>query len=202
MSRDLPQRRGTAWAKVLTDARGLTYIELMMCVVIMAILGTVALPTAMHAHRRTQEAQLKRALSQIRNAIDAYHEDWKNGYIVADDDQPYPEDLEVLTQEWEYTGPGAKQPAAQSQPTGPRSAFDDSFDDDDDEIQIQTKIYLPRIPKDPFNEHDDEWDVSGWKARAYDDDWDTTTWGGDDVYQVYSSSFYLALDGLTRYEQW
>ena len=64
------------------------------------------------------------------------------------------------------------------------------------------KIYLRRIPKDPFNAYDDEWDVSGWRARCYDDEPDSSSWCGEGVYDVYSSSDLESLDRRSTYEEW
>jgi general secretion pathway protein G len=38
--------------------------------------------------------------------------------------------------------------------------------------------------------------------RSYQDDWDSSSWGGENVYDVYSVSPILALDGNTRYNEW
>ena len=37
--------------------------------------------------------------------------------------------------------------------------------------------------------------------RSYQDDWDSTSWGGENVYDVYSLSPGIALDG-TYYNEW
>ncbi len=57
------------------------------------------------------------------------------------------------------------------------------------------KKYLRRIPKDPLTE-DGEWGL-----RSYSDDPDSRIWGGQDVYDVYSKSDEVGLDG-TPYNQW
>lgn len=55
--------------------------------------------------------------------------------------------------------------------------------------------FLRRIPKDPMTE-DGEWGL-----RSYADDPDSDIWGGQDVYDVYSTSDKEALDG-TYYRDW
>ena len=40
-----------------------------------------------------------------------------------------------------------------------------------------------------------------WALRSYQDAPDATTWGGDNVYDVYSTSRASALDG-SRYSEW
>jgi general secretion pathway protein G len=55
--------------------------------------------------------------------------------------------------------------------------------------------FLRRIPKDPMTE-DGEWGL-----RSYSDEPDSEIWGGQDVYDVYSKSDEVALDG-TPYKEW
>ena len=58
------------------------------------------------------------------------------------------------------------------------------------------KKYLRKIPQDPFDRYDD-----GWGLRSYSDDPDASVWGGEDVYDVYSQSDKIALDG-SYYRDW
>jgi general secretion pathway protein G len=59
----------------------------------------------------------------------------------------------------------------------------------------ETKMrFLRRIPIDPMT-HDD------WVLRSYQDDPDATSWGGENVYDVRTSSEGVALDG-TKYADW
>ncbi len=55
--------------------------------------------------------------------------------------------------------------------------------------------YLRRVPKDPMTEE------GIWGLRSYSDDADSNIWGGDDVYDIYSTSDNKALDG-TLYKDW
>ena len=55
--------------------------------------------------------------------------------------------------------------------------------------------FLRRIPKDPMTEEGE------WGLRSYADDPDSDIWGGQDVYDVYSTSDKEALDG-TYYRDW
>jgi general secretion pathway protein G len=54
---------------------------------------------------------------------------------------------------------------------------------------------LRRIPKDPMTEDGE------WGKRSYFDDPDSNIWDGRDVYDVYSKSNGIALDG-SRYGDW
>ncbi len=57
------------------------------------------------------------------------------------------------------------------------------------------KKFLRRIPKDPMTE------TGEWGLRSYADESDTDVWGGQDVYDVYSKSDGVAMDG-TPYREW
>jgi general secretion pathway protein G len=59
----------------------------------------------------------------------------------------------------------------------------------------ETKMrFLRRIPVDPMT-HDE------WVLRSYQDDVDSSSWGGENVYDVRTSSEGTALDG-TKYADW
>lgn len=59
----------------------------------------------------------------------------------------------------------------------------------------ETKMrFLRRIPIDPMT-HDE------WELRSYQDDVDAGSWGGENVYDVRTSSEGTALDG-TKYADW
>ncbi|TKJ35870.1 general secretion pathway protein GspG [bacterium (candidate division B38) B3_B38] len=57
------------------------------------------------------------------------------------------------------------------------------------------KKFLRRIPRDPMTNSTD------WEMRSYQDDFDSTSWGGENVFDVYSKSEGIALDG-TKYKDW
>ena len=63
------------------------------------------------------------------------------------------------------------------------------------EAVLKKKKFLRRIPRDPMTE-DGEWGL-----RSYFDEPDSEIWGGEDVYDVYSKSKGVALDG-TKYNTW
>ena len=56
--------------------------------------------------------------------------------------------------------------------------------------------FLRRIPIDPMTNE------AEWGLRSTRDDPDSTMWGGENVYDVYSQSTALALDGKTHYNEW
>lgn len=177
-------------------AAGFTYVELLVVATVAGILALLVVPTGLTIWRAWKERRLERSLAQIRAALDEYHADWEHGCIESDTDKGWPESLEELTQ------PKELQEAPTCELTQQRDDGSGGLARGrDPDAEPETKTYLRRIPKDPFNEEEDEADVSGWRARAYDDDLDATSWGGDDVYDVYSSSALTALDG-TKYEEW
>ncbi len=60
--------------------------------------------------------------------------------------------------------------------------------------QETKRKFLRRIPVDPMTKED-------WVLRSYQDDWDSTMWGGENVYDVHTSSEGVAIDG-TKYADW
>jgi general secretion pathway protein G len=150
----------------------MTLLELIIALLILGILAAAALPMAEVTAIRTKEFELRRALRDVRSAID----DWKADYdkavaekkIVASiNETGYPESLEKLVEGNDWGG-----------------------------MYPYKRKYLRRIPVDPFDEYDE-----GWGLRAYKDDPDSTSYGGEDVYDVYSQSTRTALDG-TEYRTW
>lgn len=59
----------------------------------------------------------------------------------------------------------------------------------------QKMKFMRRIPQDPMAK-DEEWGL-----RSYQDDPDSTSWGRENVYDVYTVSEGIALDG-TEYKTW
>ena len=151
---------------------GLTLIELVIAIALMGILAAVVIPMAEVTVTRTKELELRRALRQVRTAIDEYHKDYTAAVeakkIFAEvGASGYPEELELLLEGNDWGG-----------------------------MYPYKKKYLRRIPSDPFDRYDD-----GWGLRSYADEPDTTVWGGNDVYDIYSQSDDIALDG-TYYRDW
>jgi len=80
-----------------SSGRGFTLVELIAAITILLILTTVALPMARVQVRRTQEVELRRALREMRQAIDRYKDFADRGMIPTKADSfGYPPDLETL----------------------------------------------------------------------------------------------------------
>lgn len=77
--------------------RGLTLVELIVTVAILAILATAAIPIARFQIKRQKERQLRYDLWMMRDAIDKYKDAADRGGIQTKiDSQNYPPDLETL----------------------------------------------------------------------------------------------------------
>ena len=77
--------------------RGLTLVELIVTVAILAILASAAVPVARFKVKRDNERELRRDLWEMRDAIDHYKDAADRGaFQTKVDSQNYPPDLETL----------------------------------------------------------------------------------------------------------
>lgn len=157
----------------IQPGRGFTLIELLVTLAILALLGTLVLPVAEVTLQRRDEQELRRALREIRHGLDAFKKAGDEGRIgKAADASGYPERLELLVE-------GVPDL---------RSAK-------------QAKIFfLRRLPRDPFNRDADLPDAATWGKRSYASEADEPK-EGDDVYDVYSTSERIGLNGIP-YNKW
>ncbi len=89
MSLGLPIRRD--------GERGLTLVELIVTVAILAVLASAAVPVARFEIKRRNERELRYDLWQMRDAIDKYKDAADKGaFQTKVDSQNYPPDLETL----------------------------------------------------------------------------------------------------------
>ena len=63
-------------------ARGFTLIELLVTLTILGLLSVLVIPTAQVVVQRRQEQELREALHQIRQGIDAYKLAYDQGRIT------------------------------------------------------------------------------------------------------------------------
>ena len=158
--------------------RGLTLIELLVVIAIVSILAAAAMPISRMTVKRTKEMELRNNLRTLRDAIDEFKKDCDDkvlstveGYCTSDNNY-YPESLELLTEPLKLKGSLEK-----------------------------TKKYLRRIPKDPMTPLEEPDNPNNWGLRSNSDPPDTTEWGGSNVYDVFSKSEAIALDG-SQYNTW
>jgi general secretion pathway protein G len=76
---------------------GLTLLELVVATTILLLLSTLALPVAQVQVKREKEAELRRALREMRTAIDRYKDAADRGLIAVEAaTEGYPPDLQTL----------------------------------------------------------------------------------------------------------
>jgi general secretion pathway protein G len=153
--------------------RGFSLIELLVVIAIMSVLAGICLPLAELSHRRTQEEELRRALREIRSALDAYKRMVDAGLIARPaGGSGYPPSLQVLA-DGEVN---AQMPQA-------------------------AKFYfLRRIPRDPLAPESISNAADTWGWRSYESP-PTDPQPGRDVFDVYSKAAGAGLDGRP-YRQW
>lgn len=93
--------------------RGTTFLEVLAVAAIMAILASAILPLSKIARQRQRELELRRALREMRTAIDRYKDGVDRGQIGGTDvklgSEGYPESLEKLVEGVNQVGrPGFK----------------------------------------------------------------------------------------------
>ena len=147
--------------------RGFTLVELIAAMTILLILTSVALPLARVQVHREREVELRRALRDLRQAIDRYKDFADRGMVPTKGDTlGYPPDMETLVKGVELKGAATAR-----------------------------YKFLRRIPVDPMTGSAD------WSMRSMQDDPDSRSWGGQNLFDVYSKSQGIALDG-TYYADW
>jgi general secretion pathway protein G len=153
---------------------GFSLLEIIIVLTILAILASATYPLMRNAVRREREVALRDGLREMRDAIDAYKKFNDNSGGQA------------IPIEWRT-----------------RSGYPKSL-----EILVEgfipanvigtegTKVrFLRRIPRDPFTDSED------WGLRATDDEPDSSSWSGEDIFDVYTKSDAIALDG-TKVREW
>ncbi len=152
----------------MKQQRGFTFIELMMTLAIMATLALVAVPLGQVASQRAKERDLRSALIEIREALDAYKLAADTGRIEKKiDESGYPKTLDDLVN----GVPDQRNPAK------------------------PLIFFLRRIPRDPFYIGPAKTASDTWRKRSYGSAPDSPS-EGDDVFDVFSSSEKLGLNGV------
>lgn len=155
-----------------SGARGFTLIEVVVTMAIIALLASIAAPLTETVVRRGKEQDLRRALYQMRDAIDAYKAAADAGHIEKTvGSTGYPPSLEVLVQ-------------------GVRDLRS---------VKGERIYWLRRIPRDPFADPTVPVEQS-WGLRAYSSPADDPR-PGEDVFDVYSLAEGKGLNGIP-YREW
>lgn len=152
---------------------GFTLIELMVTLAILAVLVTVVVPLADVIVQRSKEQELRLALRQIRDGLDAYKRASDEGRITKSiDDSGYPESLEKLV---------------------------DGIVDIKDPKKRKI-FFMRRIPRDPMYENRSASPAETWGKRSYQSTANDPQ-EGEDVFDVYSLSNNIGLNGIP-YKEW
>jgi general secretion pathway protein G len=152
--------------------RGVTLVELVSVAAILLILASVAIPVSHTMVKRQKELELRRALREMREALDAFQFDSqrfpgiRTKYLNATNEEGYPEELMWLVEGVEIG----------------------------DAAGTRLK-YLRRLPVDPMTGERE------WGTRSTRDRPDSLFSDQINIFDVRSLSEKVALDG-TRYEEW
>jgi general secretion pathway protein G len=153
-------------------ARGFTLIELVTAVAIVAVLASAVLPLNELVVQRAKEQDLRRALRDIRSAIDAYKQASDEGRIPKRvGESGYPKRLEDLVQGVE----------------------------DEKSPKRERMYFLRRLPRDPFAPNEAS-AAESWGKRSYASPPDDPR-EGDDVFDVYTLALGKGINGRP-YREW
>jgi len=168
-----PNRISPGYERGLNRSFGFSYIELMVTLAIMAVLVTVATPMMQINLQRQKERDLRAALMEIREGLDAYKRASDQGRIpIRLGESGYPQTLEQLVEGIE-----------------------------DQRNPARERIYfLRRIPADPMTAIPGDNPAQTWGLRSYASPPDEPT-EGKDVFDVYSRSTRIGLNGVP-YREW
>ena len=154
-----------------TRDSGYSFVELLVVTALIGLLASAVMPLAHVAMQRTREVELRRTLRELRTAIDHYKDAADQGTIAATE-------LKL--------GNEGYPPTLAVLVEGVRAAGDAT----DRKLK-----FLRRVPIDPIT------GTKEWGMRSYQDAADARTWGGQNVYDVFTTSDGTALDG-TKYKDW
>jgi general secretion pathway protein G len=151
--------------------RGYTFIELLVVCTILLLLASTVMPLVQVTSQRQKEVELRRVLREMRTAIDKFKDAADQGMIP-------PTELEA---------------GSEGYPEDLETLVDGvSVANDASGRKLK---FLRRVPIDPMTSSME------WGMRSYQDRPDATSWGGQNVFDVFTTSGGTALDG-TKYRDW
>ena len=157
-----------------TGEAGATLAELLVVLAIISILAVTAVPFAETTAQRRKEIQLQETLRTVRQAIDAFHQDWRASRFApterAASQHGYPTSLSVLVEGVDVT-----------LESGLR----------------KKRRYLRDLPINPFTPpalsigggHTTDWRLIGYAQTG------SGAWNGEDVYDLRAATDKEALNG-------
>ena len=203
----------------MQQQKGFSLMELVITITVLTILTLGVLPLVKVSVKRQKEQQLRETLRQIRTAIDEFHRDTvgivctgsvlqagqlpgggqpssyidpRSKVVVSDCtifgiDNPdhYPPDLETLVSGVNVMPRGVN--PAIGNPNVPPTQMN--------QMSTKQKVYLRGLPIDPMTGKAD------WELRSSYDRADSGSWGGENVFDVRSTSKASALNG-EKYSDW
>jgi len=155
----------------LRQIAGFTFIELLVTTAVLMVLASAALPLARVTMKRQRESELRRCLREMRAAIDKF-KDYADTQIISPTEVPF---------------------GSEGYPAS-LTVLVDGVARNNDASGSKIKL-LRRIPIDPIT------GTTDWGMRSYQDSRESTVWGRQNVFDVYSKSDGIALDG-TKYKDW
>jgi general secretion pathway protein G len=135
------------------------------------LLASVAVPMAQVTAQRQRETELRHALREMRTAIDKFKDAADQGLIPSTELDP---GNEGYPKDLDTLVEGV---SVANDASGRKLKF------------------LRRVPVDPMTRK------AEWGKRSYQDRPDTSSWGGQNIFDVYSTSEGTGLDG-TKYRDW
>ena len=200
--------------------RGFSLIELVITITVLTIMTMGVLPLVKISVKRQKEQQLRETLRQIRIAIDEFHRDTigmvctgvaltpqqqaqqpQNAFIDprskvvisdctifgVDNPDHFPPDLETLVNGVNVLPRGSM--------GGRGQQGVNATDVGSSQLSTKQKVYLRGLPIDPMTGKND------WELRSAYDPPDAGSWGGENVFDVRSTSRDTALNG-EKYSDW
>ncbi len=158
----------------LAAQSGFTLLEMVVTLTIMSVLAGASYPLLRNSIIREREIELRQSLREIRQAIDAYKRfsDISGGTAIP---------IQFRTK----TG-YPKELKMLAEGFVPANVVG---------TEAAKVRFLRRLPDDPMTEDEE------WGYRSSQDEPDSTAWSGEDIFDVYTKSDGVALNG-TKYRDW